>query len=239
MTTPCDHLADHGLLALELDLPDPHLDTCVTCRAELPRYRFIDDLPRVAALWPAPAGWEQRVWAAIAAEDAAAAVASPPSTWRRWLATLRDVRWIAAPVMAAAAVALFFLLRPAPTRPGLGLDIEVQPPTGLARRAVTAAVGDAITVRAPGAAAIWVYREGAGLIVRCPDPVAAAGAGSACRVSDRGAELTFLLATAARHRVLVLSTAAGLTPTGDVDRDALAARSLGAHVRLRSIAVPW
>ena len=95
---------------------------------------------------------------------------------------------------------------------------------------LVASVGDEVTVRAAGADAVWVYLDSGALIERCPgaDP-------DRCRVSPGGVELTVRLSVAARHRVLAITGARDLTPSGDFDGDVLAARARGARLELRSI----
>lgn len=234
MTGTCDHLEREGLIARELGLPDPHIDTCDTCRSELARFQFLEDLPRMPAWSPSPPGWQAKVWAAIASEDRAAGAVEPRLPWwqRAWAALVARRRWLAVPAVAAAAlVALVVVTRPAPS--GFALDVEIHAASGAPHRTAAGVVGDRVTARAPRADAVWIYLADGALIARCPGP----GAGDACQVTSRGVALTFELTVATRHRIVAVSGGRDLTPSGDFDRDLRAARSRGARLLVETVAV--
>lgn len=223
----CDHLPREGLAARELGLPDDHVASCWECRTELEGYRFVEDIGRLVEWSPAPPGWERRVWAAIDQLER--------PRWRRWLAmTSTRGRWLVVPLVSAAVVTVIVVRRPTASRSALSMDLAVraQLAPGGPRRALVASVGDEVTVRAAGADAIWVYLDGGALIERCPGTEP-----GRCDVSPGGVELTVRLSVAARHRVLAILGARDLTPSGDFDRDVLAARAAGARLELRSILV--
>lgn len=221
----CDHLVRDGLLARELGLADDHVGTCADCQAELGRFNFLVDLPRLVALSPSPPGWERRVWHAVDALERPG--------WRRLLSDLFSRgRWLALPALVAAALLVLVLSRREdgpPPAPRIALTLEAShggPESST--RSLTATVGDQVVARALGADAVWVYGEAGTLVARCPGD-------RACAVTPRGVELTFQLAVAARHRVLALAGAGDLTPSGDFDRDVLTARAHGAHLELQTV----
>ena len=235
--TACDHLAVRGLEARELGRPDPHLATCTTCQAELPRYGFVAGLSRLAAAHRAPPGWELRVWAAIDAMERAQTRRAASSWWRRWGDQLPSARWLLAAVPVAALLVLL-LSRTTPTRPALALELEVRRGESGPRRAVAASVGDEILVRAPGADAVWVYQDDGGLTARCP-AAADSGEPAACRRAAHVVELAFRVPAAGRYRFVAIRQAGAVVPTGDLDRDSLALHAAGARVEVRSVVVPW
>lgn len=218
----CDHLTREGLLARELGLPDDHVTSCGDCQAELDRYRFVLDLPGLVDTSPSPPGWQRRVWAAIDQLER--------PWWRRWLTAQR--RWLWGPaVVALATVLLLVLVRPpraAPVGPELELTVHRAAPLGLPTRSVSALVGDQIEAQGRRADAIWVYGEAGNLLARCPGS-------EACALGPRGLVLTFRIDAPGRHRALAVSGAPDLEPTGDFDRDVLAARARGARLELRSV----
>ena len=151
--------------------------------------------------------------------------------WRRWLA-MRG-RWLWLPAVAAlATIALLLALRPragtTPVVPELELAVRAADPLGPPSRSLSASVGDLVDARSRGADAIWIYGEAGKLVARCPGD-------AACSTTPQGRFLTFRITAAGRHRALAVSGAAGLEPSGDFDRDVLAARARGAHLELRSV----
>jgi hypothetical protein len=171
----------------------------------------------------APAGWQDRVRAAISAGQ-------PPTDIRPHPA-LRPI-WIAGGAAVAAAAALLIYLsigKPAPTAT-IAMQVIAR---GSERRTASMSVGDTIAIRAPGAAAFRVYRNGAQL-ARCP--------GAGCIRAADGWTLALPVITAGTivavaYTPVLPDPAPGWQPTtSDLDVDlALAARLQIAMVMSTSI----
>lgn len=154
-----------------------------------------------------PPGWEARVLAAVGA------------TRRRW--------WVyAAPgvALAAAAAIALVVLRPPPP-PALALNVEVKHSARF--RGDELNVGDVAHIAVSGgraARAIWVYREGVQLVLRCPGD-------ATCRISDASTEVDLTLRSVGTYNVVALTGDHLPTPTGNHGADTAAALGAGLDVR--------
>jgi hypothetical protein len=161
-----------------------------------------------------PPGWEARVLAAVGA------------TRRRW--------WTyAAPgvaLAAAAAVAVVVVGRH-DSAPAVALNVDVVPSARFRGEEIT--VGDVARIAVSGgrgARAIWVYREGVKLVLRCPgDPT--------CRISEASTEVDLTLSSAGRYDVVSVTGDHLPTPTGDRGVDTAAARDAGLDVQQHPVNV--
>lgn len=136
---------------------------------------------------------------------------------RRWW------RYAGAGVAAAAAVALFVPLLSRP--PALTLSVETQPSRRF--RSDDPNVGDVAHMAVSGgrgSRAIWVYREGVQLVLRCPgDP--------SCQISDAETAVDLTLTAVGTYHVVAVSGDLLPTPTGDQGVDTAAVRDAGLDVQ--------
>lgn len=131
-------------------------------------------------------------------------------------------------VGAASALALWWREAARPARSALQVDVEIRTPLATDGHGVEVDGTRRVTIVAPGADAIWVYRAGGGLVARCPGT-------PACRISPGQLRLAVVVDLAARHRVLAIRGLRTMTPSGDFEADVLEARTRGARVELRVI----
>lgn len=171
---------------------------------------------------PAPAGWRDRMLAAL--DEPAAAPAPRPRPTRRWAL-------IAAPLALAAAVLLIWRLS-ADQPQQIAVDVEVRAGDVVRRAGEAPAVGDLLVARVllPGAGELRVYRNGSHLVARCPGH-------KAClpvrRVGDRDEHAIELPMTSkGEYRAVVIDGAIGLGLTGSLDGDVRDATERGAQVHL-------
>jgi hypothetical protein len=170
---------------------------------------------------PAPAGWRDRMLAAL--DEPAAAPAPRPRPTRHW-------SLIAAPLAAAAAVLLIWRL--SADRPQqIAIEVEVRAGDVVRRAGEAPAVGDFFVARAllPGAGELRVYRNDRAMVARCPQH-------PACRtrkVGDRD-ELSVELPMTSKgdYRAIVIEGAIGLGLSGSLDGDVGDAKKRGAHVHI-------
>jgi hypothetical protein len=177
-----------------------------------------------------PAGWEGRVLAATKAATKAA-TEDPPARRRWWFALS-----LAALVVTAVLVVPHFVAKP----DALALVIERGPVAarlrgdGAAAGRLVVAHGDPIHAVVRGGdrhRAIWVYRDGAELVARCPGT-------PACRSS--GAELTLdlTLSIVGTYQVIAWSSEVALpVPSGAYDTDVAAATAAEATQALQVVDV--
>jgi hypothetical protein len=184
--------------------------------------RLTAALPAAGANLVPPAGWEARVFAAIAA---------PPVPWWR-----RRLAWLLGPglVLAmATALLLVWLRAPSPTPGPLALAIAIE--SGGTRRTDSAAVGDLLIAHGSGGAghtAIWIYRDDRTLILACPGVDGCVGQQGELRASLR-------IDRPGRYQVVLLSAETSLPlPRGSLDTDLAAAeRVSGAEHRIATMQV--
>jgi hypothetical protein len=172
---------------------------------------------------PAPAGWRDRMLAALDEPVAAPAPAPRPRPTHRWAL-------IAAPLAMAAAVLLIWRL--SADRPQqIAIDVEVRAGDVVRRAGEAPAVGDLFVARVllPGAGELRVYRNDRAMVARCPQH-------PACRtrkVGDRD-ELSVELPMTSKgdYRAIVIEGAIGLGLSGSLDGDVGDAKKRGAHVHI-------
>ncbi|HEX7839608.1 MAG TPA: hypothetical protein VF469_19165 [Kofleriaceae bacterium] len=184
--------------------------------------RITRALAQLGAEHEPPAGWEDRVLAAI--ED-------PPER-RRW--------WFAIPLAAMVVAAVLIVLHLAPKPDALALVVERGPGAarlrggGAAAGRLVVAHGESIHAVVRGGdrhRAIWVYRDGADLVARCP------GA-PACRSSGEELTLDLTLPIIGTYQVIAWSSQAALpVPSGAYDPDVAAATAAEATQALQVVEV--
>jgi hypothetical protein len=171
---------------------------------------------------PAPAGWRDRMLAALDEPVAAPAPAPRPRPTRRWAL-------IAAPLAMAAAVLLIWRL--SADRPQqIAIDVEVRAGDVVRRAGEAPTVGDLFVARVllPGAGELRVYRNGAHMAARCPGHPACL---PVRRVGDRDEHAIELPMTSkGDYLAIVIDGAIGLDLTGSLDGDVRAAKERGARV---------
>jgi hypothetical protein len=190
--------------------------------------RIEDALRELGATVEPPVGWEERVLAGAGAHAAPEAVrrgaVDDAAAERR-----RRQRRFAA-VAVAVAVAVLVVVLAWPSRPeGIALAVVTEP-TGAATRGPSGQAGDVVhaTVRGGTHRAVWIYRDEAELVARCPGDAGCRTDGDALR-----ADVALPLG---RYIVVGLAAAAPLpAPTGSYDRDIAALRRAGAEVRERTM----
>jgi hypothetical protein len=169
---------------------------------------------------PAPAGWRDRMLAAL--DEPVPAPAPRPRPTRRW-------SLIAAPLAMAAAVLLIWRL--SADRPQqIAIEVEVRAGDVVRRSGETPAVGDLFVARVllPGAGELRVYRNDSQLFARCPGH-------KAClpvrRVGDRDEHaIEIPMTSKGDYRAIVIDGAIGLGLTGTLDGDVRDAKERGARV---------
>jgi hypothetical protein len=184
-------------------------------------------LARLGAEYEPPPGWEARVLAATAM------LAPCPPWWRRWRWRWRW-RWSIAPglALAGAAAALVAYLAPGGEAPALALHVDIAHRAPM--RGPDAVVGDVAHIVASGGGEreLWIYRDEAALVMRCP------GA-PACRIADGSTAVDFALTQVGRYTVVALARPAALSALpGTYDEDLAAARRAGAELQQQTIDVP-
>jgi len=218
----CDRYWRDGILLAERGEPDPHRDTCVTCRREhKARGELIAALPLVGATSTGDPSWEARVWSRIARLEPRGA------SRRRW--------WQRGGFVAAFAVAVvcFIIARRGPPdepRP----HIEVVPGE-LAMRssssASSASVGDRVRVTVGPGEEVRIYRADH-LVLRCPVASSAAG----CRSDARGLVAETLFATAGDYWLVTIKSATA-EPVGGFDGDLRAIVAAGGEYQTTELPV--
>jgi hypothetical protein len=219
--TADDHKADEAWLLARESAED---GTAVAAPSDETR-RVYDalaaELAQLPAV-PAPAGWRDRMLAAL--DEPVAAPAPRPRPARRWAL-------IAAPLAAAAAVLLIWRL--SADRPQqIAIDVEVRAGDVVRRAGEAPAVGDLFIARVllPGAGELRVYRNGTHMVARCPGH-------KAClpvrRVGDRDEHAIELPMTSkGEYRAVVIDGAIGLDLTSTLDGDVRDATERGARVHV-------
>jgi hypothetical protein len=175
---------------------------------ELPTYR-------------APAGWRDRVFAAIDAEAAPREIRRPSS--RVW--------WIAGGGLLAAAAVALYLVIPGPRRePAIAMEVQRASPGDPQRDRSLARPGDTLVIRAKAGDAFRVYRDRV-QIARCP------GHAGCTRTRD---ELALALPVAEAGMIVTIiyrpalpEPEPGWTPSAaDQDADLARATSLGIAMKM-------
>jgi hypothetical protein len=185
--------------------------------------REIEALPAIRA----PAGWRDKMLAAL---DAEAPVAPSPAAPTPITARSRRRWWLVAVPLAAAAAALLYWNLHRRGGAEIALHVEVRAGDSVRRAGDAPAVGDHIVARVvldePGE--LRIYRNDVALMARCPGHRAC----GAPRKVDGGEELSVDLPMTARgeYRALVIAGVRDLPLTGSLDGDARAARERGARV---------
>jgi hypothetical protein len=185
--------------------------------------RLENALARLGVEYEPPPGWEARVLAATA--DAAPRRRKP--WWQRW-------RWSIAPglALAGAAAAVIAYVAPAGVPVALALRIDIAHRAPM--RGSDAVVGDTahIVATGDGNRALWIYRDEAELVLRCP------GA-PACQVADGSIAVDLALTQIGRYTVVALAPPAALPAlSGAFDDDLAVARRAGAALQEQVIDVP-
>jgi putative component of toxin-antitoxin plasmid stabilization module len=118
-----------------------------------------------------------------------------------------------------------------PRPPAIALEVKVRPAAQY--RGDEPNVGDVAHLAVSGgqgARAIWVYREGVQLVLRCPgDP--------ACQISESSTAVDLTLSAVGTYSVVAVTGDSLPTPTGDQGVDTAAARSAGLDVRQDHVTV--
>ena len=213
--TRCERFDDEALLALEQGLPlDEHFSSCPDCLAARAAYdRLRGGISTLGQEDEPPVGWQARVWERIAHRRRLRRL------WRPW--------WIV-PAFAAAAAAVFLLIRaPSPEPPGLWVKVEAG---NAVHRGVDAKPGDRLNLRAAtgGAACaeLRVYRNDSELILRCSSEPPCARKGDELRA-------TVALDGVGRYQPLLFLCKDSLpAATSDLESDTSAAFAAGAEIEL-------
>jgi len=169
-----------------------------------PSTRLVRAIERLGADHQPPAGWQDRVVAAIAVR-------------RRWWSRPRR-RWLAAPAVAALAIAL--VVARGPRRDPLTLTAALVPGPRIMR-------GDSGRIRAiarggEGHRAIWLYRDRRELVAVCPGH-------AGCSTGGGGLQLELMVERIGGYQIAAVSSASALpAPTGDYEADRAAAATAGA-----------
>lgn len=246
--TSCDRFELEGLARLEAGQPpDEHERDCADCRDARRRYErlclALSELPPVKA----PAGWEQKVFAALPANDAGPASEPEPESGQAVLGRSPPyVAWLPWVGLAAAAAAVFIFVKSSePPAKALAVRQEVVA-SASGRRADSAVVGDTLRITTQGGTGsvreLRLYRDTRSLVARCPgdgtSEAAKADAGSSgCTVEAGFPTLTFPLSVAGSYRSLIIvGSQRAPEPSGSLDEDARAAAAAGAEVKM-SLAV--
>src|SRR5262249_31966497 len=134
--TECHRFEEEGLAQLERGMPvEEHFTTCADCRAARATYeRLGRALRSVGADVGPPAGWQERVGAAAAADDR-----SRSGGRRLW--------WVPVGMAAAAAAVAVALWSPPRVSAPPGLQVTVGS-GGISRRGLDAQPGDRVTLHA-------------------------------------------------------------------------------------------
>jgi len=216
--TACERFETEAILRLEQGLPlDEHFASCADCRSARAAYdRLREGLAAVGERYQPPAGWRERVWAAIEERQG--------RPRRRW-------PWIVAPVGLAAALAALLLVRvPQPGASAASLHLEVLAGHSAVRRGVEAQPGDRIILHATtGGAAqaeLRVYRNDAELVLRCSTEAPCVRRGE-----DLRAAMT-LDGIGRYQSLLFLSQKPLPSVASDLETDTSAALAAGADVEL-------
>jgi hypothetical protein len=221
--TPCRRFEEEGLLRLEQGLPlDEHFDTCPACVAARARHaQLFEGLSTLGQAYTGRGDWQARVWAGVARRQ------QSRRSLRAW--------WLALPA-AAAALALFLVLRPGAQPAGPALAYAIIPGGASApMRGDHAKPGDALEVRIQtGGAAhaeLRVYRDDDTLIVRCSDA-------PPCSLRDGALTARVVLEERGRYQIAFVHGAQPIpAPAPQLDQDLAQARAAGATVDLRSLDV--
>ena len=249
-STSCDRFEREGLARLEAGQPpDEHELDCADCADARRRYErlclALSELPPLKA----PAGWEQKVFAALPANDAGPA--SEPESGQAVLGrSPAYVAWLPWVGLAAAAAAVFvFVKTREPPAKELAIRQEVVA-SASGRRADSAVVGDTLRITAQGGTGsvreLRLYRDTRSLVARCPGEAGTseaakgnAGPSAGCTVEAGSPTLTFPLSVAGSSRSLIIvGTQQAPEPSGSLDEDARAAAAAGAEVEMsRSVDV--
>jgi hypothetical protein len=218
----CDRYWRDGILLAERGEPDPHRDTCITCRREhKARDELIAALPLVGGTSTGDPSWEARVWHRIARLEPRGAGR------RRW--------WQRGGFVAAFAVAVVCLViarRGPPDEPRPPIEFV---PGEVAMRSSSSpgspSVGDRVRVTVGPGEEVRIYRADH-LVLRCPVASSAAG----CRSDARGLIAEALLATAGDYRIVIIKSATA-DPVGGFDGDLGAIVAAGGEYRTTELAV--
>jgi hypothetical protein len=251
---PCTWLRQQGLLIEEMasgsagvasDVAtgiaaeiDAHLGTCAACaslHADIAQLRT--QIGRLPAS-PPPPGWQRAVWAQIAAKRQSSWRAS----WQKWAAGIL--------VPVAAAVMLAIVVKAARPRsdavaPMLNADAVMlafvfEPDANRPRTRGDVAVGDTVIFQAtataplPPATELRVYRDDAGVVLRCSDQ-------PPCQRQGKNLRVRMPITAIGRYRAMIVVSAIALpAPTGFLDDDLAAlSRVPGATWRWASTIDIW
>lgn len=213
----CEHYWRDGIVLVELGEPDPHRDTCATCRREHEIHdAIIQALPLIGHEATGAPGWEARVWRRIDR-----------------LESSRRVRWwyIGAALAAACAMVLTWwgLAHRGPSRP----RIEIVPgPSAVAMRSTSPSVGDRVRITVEPTSEVRVY-HGDRLVLRCPVGAATDG----CLSDAHSGVAEALLGAGGVYRVVVITLVAA-EPSGRLDLDLRAIVSAGGEYQITELRVP-
>ncbi len=250
-STSCDRFEREGLARLEAGQPpDEHELDCADCADARRRYErlclALSELPPVKA----PAGWEQKVFAALPDNDAGPAPEPEPEPESGQAVVNKSppyVTWLPWVGLAAAAAAVFIFVKTRePPAKALAVRQEVVA-SASGRRADSATVGDTLRITTQGGTGsvreLRLYRDTRSLVARCPDAAGKgeansnAGSSANCTVEAGSPTLTFPLSVAGSYRSLIIvGSQQAPEPSGSLDEDARAAAAAGAEVEM-SLAV--
>jgi anti-sigma factor RsiW len=216
----CDRFARAHVAELEDDLAADatlaaHLESCADCRADRERYqriaRAMADLGTDAQRSP------DHVARVLAA-------ATSPARVPAHVAQRRRVAWLGVPLLAAATILVWWLLRDREVQRFAIEIVERDRPSlrGEAR------LGDRVRVTLRAGDALWIYRNDHELLQVCP------------RDCDRRGERLIgerELDVVGRYQIVWLSTDRAPPPIGDMEHDIAAAGAAGATHELREIEV--
>lgn len=191
--------------------------------------RIMRALAQLGAEHEPPVGWEHRVLAAI----------EEPPARSRW--------WFAIPLAALVVTAVLVVPHLVPKPEALVLAVERGPSAtrlrgdGAATGRLVVAHGDPIHAAVRGGGrhhAIWVYRDGAELIARCPGNPSGESPNPACRSSGEELTVDLTLHIIGSYQVVAWSSEAELpVPSGSYDTDVAAATAAQATSVLREVEV--
>lgn len=197
-TTSCDRYWREGVLLVEQGVADVHRETCEACQeAHASREVIVRALPLTGG--EGRADWQQRVWQAIARDEAERRAPSR----RPWV--------IGGLALAAAVIAIVVLVprEQAPERYVTAVTIEKGP---VVKRG-GAQVGDRVRTLLDPADEVRIYRRNE-LVFRCgPSTV-----GAACTRDERGRVAVYELPTAGDYTIVIITKSA-VEPRGGLDAD--------------------
>lgn len=222
----CQRYWQHGILIVERGEPDPHLETCLTCRREHElRGDLIHALPLIGKASSGDPTWEARVWRQIAGLE---------PRRRHWRWTIGGFATTFLAIVVCWAIGHHPPSDDPPSRyellPG-DLVMRSRSPGADCRMR---SLGDRVRISVKPRTEVRVYRADR-LVLRCP-ACPACPPTEGCSASAHGLVAEAQLAPSAEYRLVVITSAVA-APVGQLDRDLEAVVAAGGDYQITELSV--